>query len=287
MPGWHQDPLQCAPMPYTLAHPAAIVPLYRLMGRRAPLSALAIGSMAPDFPYFLGGVAGDFSHSLSGMVLYCLPAGILAYLVFHFLLKRPTAALLPEPLAARLSARSVERPALSADALAAVAFAIALGVLTHILWDGFTHADTFIVGQAEILQSVVGTLDQHEVRLFEALQYVCSGVGLTALAWWLRRWMQRTPIERGRACQSLPLGARYALFALMGLAAFAVCLAAGLRSVETGQAFLVSAIVNAMQGWGAAWIAYCLAWHARAWSQGGANNVRIVRIARVQGSAGE
>jgi hypothetical protein len=40
-------------VPFTLAHPAAAVPLLRPLGRRGLLSALVIGSMAPDLWYFV------------------------------------------------------------------------------------------------------------------------------------------------------------------------------------------------------------------------------------------
>ncbi|MFJ2778051.1 MULTISPECIES: DUF4184 family protein [unclassified Kitasatospora] len=41
-------------MPFTLSHPAAVLPLLRVAGERGPLvaSALVAGSMAPDVPFF-------------------------------------------------------------------------------------------------------------------------------------------------------------------------------------------------------------------------------------------
>ena len=54
-------------MAFTPAHAAAAVPLHRLLGSRAVLSALVIGSMTPDFAYFLPlGVRRAQSHSLVG-----------------------------------------------------------------------------------------------------------------------------------------------------------------------------------------------------------------------------
>jgi len=62
-------------MPFTLCHPALVVPLHRCVRRWTSLSALVIGSMAPDFVYFLpAGVDGVFSHSVPGLFLYCVPA---------------------------------------------------------------------------------------------------------------------------------------------------------------------------------------------------------------------
>ena len=80
-------------MPYPFAHPAAILPLAGPMGRFAAPSALAIGSVAPDLWYLVPGLARDDSHSLAGLFWFCLPAGALAYLAFHLLLKQPLLAL--------------------------------------------------------------------------------------------------------------------------------------------------------------------------------------------------
>ena len=40
-------------MPYAFAHPAAVIPVAKIFGRRAVPSALAIGSMIPDVWYFV------------------------------------------------------------------------------------------------------------------------------------------------------------------------------------------------------------------------------------------
>ncbi len=61
-------------MPFTLAHPAAAAPLRRF---GLVLSALVVGSMAPDFPYFLPGLPQDkFGHTLAGVFWFCVPAGL-------------------------------------------------------------------------------------------------------------------------------------------------------------------------------------------------------------------
>jgi len=49
-------------MPFTLCHPALVMPLHRCARRWTSLSALVIGSMAPDFVYFLPLGVGAASH---------------------------------------------------------------------------------------------------------------------------------------------------------------------------------------------------------------------------------
>jgi hypothetical protein len=77
-------------LPFTFAHSAAAVPLRHVLGRFGVLSALVIGSIAPDLAFVLPiGVARLDSHSLAGLFWFCLPAGLLTYLLFHRVLKGP------------------------------------------------------------------------------------------------------------------------------------------------------------------------------------------------------
>jgi hypothetical protein len=77
-------------MPFTLSHPAAILPLRLLLGRFGVLSALVIGSMAPDFPYFVGKPwPRIFTHTLESVVWFSLPVGWCVYVLFEYILRRP------------------------------------------------------------------------------------------------------------------------------------------------------------------------------------------------------
>src|SRR5690349_14740000 len=84
------------PMPFTAAHPAAILPLAVRLSVPYGVSALAVGSMSPDFEYFLWRHAASTSgHSIDGLFVFCLPAGLIVLAAFHTLVKRPLALLLP------------------------------------------------------------------------------------------------------------------------------------------------------------------------------------------------
>ena len=71
-------------MPYTLSHVAAVLPFSRLLARLQILSAMVIGSMAPDFGYLLPihppRVA---THSAVSLVTFSLPLGLLSYWIFQ------------------------------------------------------------------------------------------------------------------------------------------------------------------------------------------------------------
>lgn len=73
-------------MPLTFAHPAAALPLLRPLGRYGSLSALVIGSIAPDLAFIVPiGASREQTHGLAALLTFSLPAGLLAYVLFHVL----------------------------------------------------------------------------------------------------------------------------------------------------------------------------------------------------------
>ncbi|MFF2555666.1 DUF4184 family protein [Nocardia sp. NPDC058058] len=160
-------------MPFTLAHPAAVLPL----ARRLWLPGLVAGSIAPDMPYYLPiGVDGELTHELSGLPVDLL-LGV-ALLALGRILHRPVLALLGK--SATPSRTSWWR------AMAAVV----VGALTHLAWDAFTHTDGVAVRNWEPMrESVVGP---H--RVYNVIGYLSSAGGLLVLAWFaVRRFRRAAP----------------------------------------------------------------------------------------------
>jgi hypothetical protein len=124
-------------MPYPIAHPAAAVPLGRLLGRHAVPSALAIGCVVPDLWYVVPLLDREQTHGLAGLVWFCLPASLALYAGFHLLAKRPLIALLPRALAVRAAAYA--SPGLPRASWLAVASSALAGAASHLLWDALTH----------------------------------------------------------------------------------------------------------------------------------------------------
>src|SRR4051812_17546859 len=118
-------------MPLTPAHTAAAWPLTRLV-RSLPLDALVVGTMVPDFEYLLElAPRGRFAHSPLGLLLFCLPVGVLTWTIYRHLVRPAILTLLPAGLRPGLMARHTN--------LAAVVVAILLGASSHAAWDSFTH----------------------------------------------------------------------------------------------------------------------------------------------------
>jgi hypothetical protein len=184
-------------MPFTFSHPAAVLPFLRAGRARGRLvaSALVFGSMAPDVPYFAGAFAwGDLAHTWPAVPT--LDVGIAAVLfgAWHLVLRAPLVGLLP----ARWAAATEE---LTAPPEGPVPWSrtpwfllsAALGAVTHVGWDGFTHPDRFGTRLFPALERsrVLGEPP------YALLQYGCSALGLAllgGLAWReLRRVAGQSP----------------------------------------------------------------------------------------------
>jgi len=178
-------------MPFTFAHPAAAVPLRGPLGRYAVLSALVIGSLAPDFSYFLPfRVTRVQSHSLFGLFWFCMPAGVIAYALFHGLLARPLVDLLPH--AARVGCEQILATRLRPTA-SAVLVSLFAGAVTHIAWDAFTHAGAPIVRVSRTLRLHLWTVSGYPISVYTILQHLSTVLGLVLLVVWIRAWLRTAP----------------------------------------------------------------------------------------------
>jgi len=188
-------------MPYAFAHPAAVIPLARLLGKLAVPSALAIGSVIPDAWYFLPYLKRADTHSLLGLLLFCLPAGLFAYAAFHLVCKAPLLALLSRGLAARAGVYACA--GLPPAPWHAVVASLLAGALTHNAWDALTH------------EGLVASALQLNYRV---LQHASTVLGTLIVAAWVARKLRRTsPLATSAA---LPVRVR-AVFAAVFLAAVA------------------------------------------------------------------
>lgn len=183
-------------MPFTAAHPAAILPFTRLL----PFTALTIGAIAPDLEYFLYSEPySEHGHTLPGLIVFCLPIGLGLWLCILPILLRYGSFLLPE------SERRFVRP----DAFASVnhpfsslplaGCAIVLGATTHLVWDAFTHFDGWGVRLIPMLSRPFVAIAGHDVAPYSALQHGGSLVGMTILAIAYSGWRGRQSPATPRA----------------------------------------------------------------------------------------
>lgn len=177
-------------MPFTPAHAAAALPFRRT--RLVP-SALLIGTFAPDLEYFVRLAAGGgWGHTVAGVFGLSLPGGLAALWVFHRLVKVPLVYLLPDSIRARLTPELAPFGFLPALRFVNVLLSLLIGIATHLLWDGFTHANYWPGRDITTLHHGF-SLAGGWFTLFDVLQLISSVGGLLALAIWSLHWYRRTP----------------------------------------------------------------------------------------------
>jgi hypothetical protein len=224
-------------VPYPFAHPAAVLPLARLMGPLAVPSALAIGSILPDLWYFVPLATRDQSHSIPALLWFCLPLGAAAYFLFHLLLKQPLIALLSPRLGAFACAGLPRAP------WHAVAASLVAGALTHIAWDSLVHFP-------------------HP----PSLQHASTVLGTAVLAGWIWRRLRKARVPAGTLRLSPVARICIVLGALGVMAAVAACTADVSPALDRGtlRHLLRTAGIAGLQGFAAALLCYCALWQLRA-----------------------
>lgn len=256
-------------MPFTLAHPAAIIPLRRALGRHSVPSAMVIGSMSPDLHNFLPVDIGRAdTHSIAGTVFFCLPLGMLLYLLFQLLFRQPLLSLLSERVASRFNANAPLAPP------PAVLLSLLLGILTHFLWDTFAHGDALGVALVPMLDTHLVTVKGYPIYLYKLVQHGSAVIGLLLMGWWTMRWLRQAPAhpapERFAVSSDKPLlssgqriaavGATMLLAAIAGVTAAADVITPPFDMYALRD-FVRAGIITAMSTIAAAGFIYSVTWH--------------------------
>lgn len=170
-------------MPFTFSHPAAILPLKRFFTQPLGFTALLLGSISPDFGYYIR----DFkmatqAHTIIGGMTICLPITVLL-LAIYSLLARPIFFILPAPHRQYcwVSHNSGFLPKIKD--IPFLTAAILLGSWSHILWDGFTHKNGLFVQDIPFLQQDLLAIGTDKIYLYWVLQQLSTLIGGVILLW--------------------------------------------------------------------------------------------------------
>jgi len=236
-------------MPFTISHAAAVLPLHARGKTRLPLAALMIGSMSPDFLYFLPWDTGLMVHNFPALFWFCWPAGLALWMLFVRVVETPTLALLPDAWRARFPPS--EKP-LTPGLLMRASIAVILGAATHVIWDSFTHGGTPVTDALPFMRSTVFEVGGYGVPLYKLLQHLSTLLGLAVLGIWAWR-LEPLPRTHPAAVSRLTrAGAAALLFTTSCLWAFANAALHSTRQLETE---LFHLAIGGMTGWALAWIA--------------------------------
>lgn len=262
-------------MPLILVHPAAALPLYKRLGRYGVVSALAIGSMTPDMHYFLPfGVHRAQTHSIGGLFWFCWPIGLTLYLLFHLVLKRPLALLLPRDIASKI-APWLNPGRLPPVTWAAVSISLLIGASTHLIWDAFTHQESGIIAALPILGAKWFAVGNYAFVGYEVSQLLSTVAGFAILLIWGRRWLNA---QAAHTEPSVPVLAPRHRGYIIGGVVVASTLTTWMILKDTqmplswdrsfNESFYISiktASLAAMSSAALVLLAYSLLWHVYAW----------------------
>jgi len=192
-------------MPFTVSHAAAVIPLRR--SRFFIFSALVVGSMAPDFEYFVClSFSRGISHSWTGLFTFCLPAGLVVLGLFHGLLKRPLLCLLPVGHRRRLEVHAGAFPWWPLSRLVRIVVSMLAGILSHLVWDAFTHLHGFGVRAIPLLAAPVYPLPDGAIRVCDLLQLGCSVLGAIVVLAAYIHWYRNQPAPPAHLLDHVPEG---------------------------------------------------------------------------------
>jgi hypothetical protein len=162
---------------------------------RAPLvaSALVIGSMSPDIPYYLPLFVGaEATHSPVGVVSIDVLLSLAVFMAWHGVLTRPAIDCAPAALRGRIPSQAVHPLSTrlsSPRQVLLVLLSTSVGAATHVAWDSFTHAGGWGTTHLAWLAELHGLLPGYGWA-----QYGSGIFGALVIALWLAQWWRSTPV---------------------------------------------------------------------------------------------
>ena len=157
------------------------------------LSALVVGSLAPDFRYFLNlAPRSHFGHSFKGIFIVCLPVGLAVLWIFQQIMKLPLISLAPQSHQQRLAALAKPFPWGGARRFALIVASLLVGAISHLVWDAFTHDRGLVVRNVPDMRVPLEEFGTHR-PLYNVLQHGSTLLGMALLIFWYWRWFKRTP----------------------------------------------------------------------------------------------
>ncbi|MCW3494080.1 DUF4184 family protein [Microbacterium sp. SSM24] len=210
-------------MPFTPSHAVVALPFIR-----TPLipAAIAVGAMAPDLPLFVRGLPLHYGRTHDfAWVPATVALALVLLLIWRAVLRPAVRELMPTWLASRLPAEwdrgagaamretlsitstggsgSDRRWRVSWRGMLILAVSLLLGVVSHIVWDLFTHEGRWGVEILPVLDEAWGPL-----LGFKWLQYGSGAVGVAIIGVWAVIWLSRREAA-GPVGRVLPVAARW------------------------------------------------------------------------------
>lgn len=155
-------------MPFTFSHPAFILPFVKLNSNRVSASGLIMGSMAPDFEYFIHmQMYREHGHTMAGAFYFNLPLTLVCCILFHRFVRDELIQNLPKMV------RNKFLPFVGMNWLlwlrmnwVTFFYCSLFGIFSHYFIDAFTHSNGYFVqfipylqGETDFLGRTLPTTD--------------------------------------------------------------------------------------------------------------------------------
>ena len=181
-------------MSFTLAHPAAIIPLCR-KNRYFHKIGLILGSMAPDFEYFLHlKPYATIGHNCLGFLIINLPlCFVIYYLYINFI--QYSFSLLAIENVKLISQKTIaysnfiktnnkivfldKKSSLKIKVINTIKFTLSalIGMFTHVFWDSFTHINGYFVKNIAMLNVKI----LNRIPIYKVLQHGGTIIGFSII----------------------------------------------------------------------------------------------------------
>jgi hypothetical protein len=170
-------------MPFTFSHPAIVLPFSRIKSNYISVSSLVVGSVTPDFEYFLTmKLTGRFSHTVTGAFVFDLPVALILVFIFHLIVKKPLINSLPTYFHSRLiTLRDFDFLARFRRYFPGYLLCLLMGIFSHLVWDSFTHSNEHMVQLFPVLLQPVDVSMLPSWPLFRYFQHISTLVGAVVI----------------------------------------------------------------------------------------------------------
>jgi hypothetical protein len=165
-------------MPFTFSHPAIVLPLTFLPKKWFSLTGLVVGSLTPDFEYFIRmKVESNYSHTLSGLFWFDIPLGLLLAFIYHNYVRHSLLDNLPTLLKSKLvKFDNFEWNRYFKTNWFVIIISVFIGAVSHLFWDSFTHDTGYFVQTIPYLTTKIEILNK-QIPLFKILQHSSTLIG--------------------------------------------------------------------------------------------------------------
>jgi len=175
-------------MPLTFSHPAIILPAKYLPEKWVSMTALIVGSVTPDFEYFIRLREESFyTHTLAGIFCLDLPAALLLTFIYHYLVRDLFISNIPGFFRKRFSPyMHFKWWQYFKQHFLVVIICLLVGIASHLFWDSFTHLDGYFVRIIPVLKQSTHIFGSR-IQYARLLQTISTIVGAAVILFAIMR----------------------------------------------------------------------------------------------------